>query len=325
LGGFRTALLVTALLGAFAIPASAAVPAAAPSQPPPITLTSDSNAHKASIAVDTDGTAHVAWSVTQGGGDQLVYCRVPRGASACEKTETFTNDSLSNFGTDVLVPDPQHVILLDEKCCNEHTYAIESHDGGTTFGAPVDIGTGAVVNFFNTESAMAGPGPFSVSLVSDGSGGGIRYQVAPLGGPHQTGGASLSQGSGQWYGGGQALVDSTTPMVAFSDLESTFWRIFDPTLGSSDYQDATKWKDAVAIPGNEEPKLQGGPGGVYLLTNTKTNPSSSTNDSYVVRRFNPGDQTFAPPVLVSDVGDEIFGTFREDLGGGLAAAWIANG
>lgn len=87
----RTAFLVVALLGALVAPANAAVPAAAPGQPQPITLTADSNAHKASIAVDTDGTAHVAWAVTQSGGDQLVYCRVPRGATACEKTQTFTS------------------------------------------------------------------------------------------------------------------------------------------------------------------------------------------------------------------------------------------
>ncbi len=49
-----------------------------------------------SLAVDGDGTAHIAFSTTAPGrtGDNVVYCALPRGAKACKVRRTFLVDAL---------------------------------------------------------------------------------------------------------------------------------------------------------------------------------------------------------------------------------------
>jgi hypothetical protein len=303
------------------------LPAAPKTQAAPITLPTGTDAHHASLAVDSDGTAHIVWTVASpsgGGGDQLVYCRLPRGAKSCARTQTFAEDGNDSFGTDVLIPDPGHVILLDERCCPpDATYAVQSTDGGATFSAPRIVGGGAVVSSGNVEAAAAGPGPYQLSFLSSGSGGGIRYETDPLAGPPSGADAQLGGMPHQWYGGGIAFVDPTTPMIATTDLDNTYYQRFNPTKGSNQ-NDAAQWDPQATIPGENEPSLVGGRSGVFLMTHVKTNAHSSGNDSYAVRPYRAAGGTFGASTLVSDVGDMIRGTFREDAGGGLGLAWLAN-
>jgi hypothetical protein len=300
------------------------VPPAAKDQPPAVTVAAGENVRNASIAVDSDGTASIAWTMrAPSGGHPLVYCRLPRGATACARTQTLIPADADSFGTDVLIPDPGHIIILDERCCSPNaTFAVESTDGGLTFGTPHAIGNQSVVSSGNVEAAAAGPGPFQVSLLSSGSGSGIRYQTAPIAGPETDANALLGGVSHQWYGGGIAFVDPTTPIVASTDLDTTYVQRFN---GSGDQNLASGWRPQKGIPNENDPHLVGGPGGVFLMTRIKATPGSDLNNAYAVRPYKPSDDSFGAPVRVTEVGPPIFGTLREDGGGGLGAAWISHG
>ena len=62
----------------------------------PFTLSMADEGEKPGVAVSADGTGHFAWSKRVfGGADQIVYCQVPRGATACAKTQVFTPDTIA--------------------------------------------------------------------------------------------------------------------------------------------------------------------------------------------------------------------------------------
>src|SRR6187551_1968199 len=76
----RLCLVAAALALVAAIPGAAAA-----ATPKPFTLDPASGAAKPTIAVDSSGTAHVAWNLNNPGvaDDTIAYCRVPRGKRAC--------------------------------------------------------------------------------------------------------------------------------------------------------------------------------------------------------------------------------------------------
>ena len=76
----RLCLVAAALALVAAIPGAAAA-----ATPKPFTLDAASGAAKPTIAVDSSGTAHVAWNVNNPGvaDDTIATARVPRGKRAC--------------------------------------------------------------------------------------------------------------------------------------------------------------------------------------------------------------------------------------------------
>src|SRR5436190_3204661 len=57
----------------------------------PFTLDGGARASFPDLAVDSRGTAHIAWNVIRNitVGDQVVYCEVPRGKRSCARKRTF--------------------------------------------------------------------------------------------------------------------------------------------------------------------------------------------------------------------------------------------
>ncbi|MCW2967540.1 MAG: exo-alpha-sialidase, partial [Solirubrobacteraceae bacterium] len=201
------------------------------------TLTADPNARKPNVAVDDMGVGHFLWDVNNNGGDDpAVYCRVPRGATACASTQTF-NLPLEAFGEpQVLTPAPGEVILVAHRCCGkgEGTYAIVSTDGGATFAAPAVIGT------IEPGQAVYGPGTGVVSLTDDIVTAGVSYQAAPLDGPVPAGAANVGDGPNlQSYDGTIGFPSANVPIVAFDDLTNGFWREWG---GTGDPNDLATWK-----------------------------------------------------------------------------------
>ena len=92
-------------------PASAALPA-------PILLSSTA-ARGPGVAVDQAGTAHIAWWESRPGGAVTVYCRLPRGATTCERREDL---ALADFQFGAIA-----VVLRDDGALY-----VMSHDGFTT-------------------------------------------------------------------------------------------------------------------------------------------------------------------------------------------------
>jgi hypothetical protein len=312
---------LVALACALALPATAL--AAEPAQLPvkPFTLSADPHAKKPNVAVDEAGTGHFLWDVDvpYPASDPSVYCRVPRGASACQKTLVF-NLPLESFGEpQVLTPGGGQVILLTYRCCGdgEGTYAIVSGDGGETFGAPHVIGK------VEPGQAVYGPGTGVVSLADDVVTAGIHYQAAPLDGfvDHN---ANVGNGPGlQGYDGTIGFPAPTTPIVAFDDLTTAFFRAWS---GAGDVNDLGTWGPIVPIGPLKELRIATGPKGVVLMG--KEHADNPYRDVYTARRFDPATGTFGASTPISDPKvetDVIFRDIFEDGGGNIAAAFIANG
>jgi hypothetical protein len=303
-----------ALVLAPAQPAAAAV----------FNLTADARAEQPDIAVDDAGVAHVVWNVQViGGDDPLVYCRVPRGARACDVTQVLALPK-EGHPPQVVLTRSGEVALVSPRLAFPSTrvYAAVSADGGSTFAAPAVIaerfyGAGQEIEF--------GPGDFSLSLVGGFGGGneGVIYQAASLAGM-TTAAADLT--GGDWTKAFDVSVgfpDPVTPMVAYSGgaVGQPSRIYFRRWGGSGDYNDAGTWEPEAVVPGTgSEPKLASGLRGVYLIYQGAEPPYQ-----YFVRRFDgtnfPGGKN---QKVVSDPRTDqsaIFRDFLEDGEGNLHAVF----
>ena len=287
----------------------------------PFTLTSDTAARKVNVGVDAAGAGHFAWDVSVNPGDDpLHYCRVPRGARACQAQQQFALP-LEAFGEpQVVIPAPGQVVLISYRCCGEGegTYAVVSTDGGNTWGAPHVIG--------NVEpgQAVLWPGTQIVALADDVVTAGIHFQAVPIAGAGITASAHVGDGPGlQGYDGTIGFPSATAPLVAFDDLTNAFFRLWS---GAGNVNDVGTWGPEQPLGALSEVRIGTGPGGVVLMGKHRIqNPFSA---EYVARRFNPVTHSFGSAVALSRrryEPDVIFRDIFEDNGGHVAAIWIANG
>lgn len=294
-------------------------------------LSTEKEARHPSVAFSSDGTAHVAWnrandSDADDGADDTQYCRVPRGATGCAPGSLQTLPRIGgsiaeSFGATNVLLDGDRVLVSARRCCSpDGTFLWISSDGGATFGPPREIGD------LETTRLVAGPGPLLVSGTNDVAGT-TRYQAMPI--DEGTAGdkiAAVGEGSGfvAGYYGSTGFVDSNTPIVAWSDLDKMFFRVFDPQKGT-DYNVLANWGPLRELGPGDQPKLVSGISGTYLFYNTDT--VSDGDSSYVVKAYDRAVGNFsAMPTQVSEKGNgPIFGDFAGDEGGGLVAAWVSNG
>ncbi|MFL5845727.1 MAG: hypothetical protein ACJ762_13655 [Solirubrobacteraceae bacterium] len=289
----------------------------------PFLLTSDPDARLPDVAVDDMGTGHFAWTVNKSypQTDQTVYCRVPRGATACAVTQTFDiAPGLEAFTTPkVLTPGPGQVVIIAYRCCGkgEGTYAIASADGGNTFAAPRLIGT------VQPEDVAYGPGTGAVSMVEGGATAGVVFQAASLGG-YETGEAGIgSSGFLHSYNPSIGFPAPTTPIVAYDDLETAYFRAWG---GTGDVNDLSTWGPETPIAPLSETRVATGLKGVVLMGKEHTEEPYA--DTYSARRYDTTTGAFGASVPISNPKietDVIFNDFFQDPGGNVAAVFVANG
>jgi hypothetical protein len=100
-----------------------------------------------SVAIEPSGTLVAAFDVKSGTTGKTEVCVLGRGARACSESVTLSplsGDDL--FGVpQVFAPSADHVVVLQETCCDSNPSGGDllytSTDGGATFGAPVRVGT----------------------------------------------------------------------------------------------------------------------------------------------------------------------------------------
>lgn len=282
-------------------------------------LSSDPRAEHPAIAVDDAGTAHVAWTLSAGipADDQLIYCRVPRGAKACELTHAIALPRTDFTGPRVVLGRSGAVILVSGRCCFPAlpVFAVSSADGGQTFGSPVQIA--AEFSGGAEWEAAVGPGDFSLALSGGNSGpdGAAIWRAAPLDGSSPEPKAELAPFP-QAYFTSTGFPAPTNPIAAYTDLEDVYLRQWS---GSGDYNSAASWAPATHVVRGTEPKLASGPKGVYLIYRGWKPPYQ-----YFVRRFDGVGFPVGSQTTVSDPGTRqsaIFRDFAEDGGGNLHAAF----
>jgi hypothetical protein len=185
-----------------------------------------------------------------------------------------------------------------------------SEDGGTSFTGPGMVGNqpigGGVVEY--------GPATDPRLLIATaGTTGGTYVQALQPGQFTSAQGNLGDLGPDEAYYGSLAL-DGGLPVAAFSDLaDQTLVRRWSGT-GSPD--DSSTWTPPLSIPGTE-PKLAGGPGGLFVLNRP------AANGPFAVRRIS-GSQT-SPPLPVSAAADDQYGDLAETSSGSLVAGWESRG
>jgi hypothetical protein len=258
------------------------------------------------LAVGSDGFGHAVWIQNDGTEDDVAYCRVPPGATACDGESTvleFADTTAANpdsFGTaQVLTPAPGKVVVVASctQCgagtVEDRTYSWLDLDNGASFGAPVEIGQDLMldgqVGYLNTGDIVLGVEAthflaMNASVVTD-----LDFNI---------GGFGVSAGPAAVPG-----PVATKVVHALNDNSSTVrYAVFnDPALPvtEADLNTPGNWDTmnplAGAEPDNEETHLSSGATGV-LLSYLSTFPAGDVRVG--MRFFDSVTDSFGAPVYV---------------------------
>jgi hypothetical protein len=153
------------------------------------------------------------------------------------------------------------------------------------------------------------PSPIVATVTDTTTGGTFFDSAAPAGYQRQS--LNLgNEGPDRSDFGTLAALRDGIPVAGFEDLDSNIYLRTHIGSDPSTFQDITSWQPSVTLKG-DEPRLAGGPGGVYLIYRPL---SGSTSLPYRVRRFNGGK--FVGPVipLTTDPNDQYRDLFEDDSG-----------
>ncbi len=273
-----------------------------------------------SVIVDEAGTSHIVWteSVLGPGSDVTHYCRLPRGAKACNNpngtpmplSEPYSGDS---HGPKILQIGDQLVVLThryppvvthpDGQTDDETTYAWTSVDGGTTWTGPAIVGNLP---------------PNDVALV-----GGVKPRIAAITSTYTPGLYTQILSAGTYTNQRTLLADSASTLIyeghvapdgdgivaaASGPVGPVLVRRVGNTTGAGD---PGAWTSAQ-VPG-DTPFLAGGPSGPFLLTHTTRRPTIWRVDGAgAAKAVTTLTRTEAKPVA-----------FAQNASGGLTAAWTS--
>ena len=299
--------------------------------PAPIALSA--SGHAPDVLVDGAGTSHIVWITSDGvNADAVHYCRLRRGAGACDSSQVFVpqkdygpGDSPTFNGSSGarIVQLGQQIVILDYRYPTDYPKPDDSsgsntvlewvsEDGGNSFTGPAVVGdqsiSGGVVEFGSANDPQ-------ILTTTDGMTGGTYVQaLAP--GQYTSASGNLGDGAPDQAYSGSLATDGGQPVAAFSDLSNRTlirrWTGVAPITNSATWTPAS----ALTVTG-DEPILAGGSGGLYLMNRP------ATNGPYAVRRLS-GDRA-GPPSIVSDVNDPQYRDLIETSGGGLLAGWESRG
>jgi hypothetical protein len=205
------------------------------------------------VAVDAAGTAYIAWD----NHNTLQFCRLPRGASACDISHSIAAPGATTLRAFVAVSGSRVVVVqyrypLTGADPPPAIWAFTSTNRGASFDAGHSVGT---LPFFD---AVFGPGD-TLSGVTNNQ---AAFQNVPLDGG-SAGAAFATLSTDYLYQGTVGLLDAATPLAVFTGAGDTaVARRYD---GSGSLNDATNWTPAEALGVARYPKLAGGPSGLFLL------------------------------------------------------------
>ena len=313
-----------------AVPAPAL--AAAPLNPPVLTLASGNNQRDGGVVVQPDGGAVIAWHGAQNIDQSPVYtCRLPAGASSCSSILTTQVPSYTFSWVFPIVPDssnPNDLYLFTGR--SSSTYDLHSPDGGQTLGAPAQ--TGSLDSSTGLQNAVLGPA-FSISAVTEAE----IFEADPIDGSGASGDqpVDLKVSAGFHWSSSVGMVDPTTPLVA--SVKETAPNsghneiVFRRWTNQGSVDDASTWTpEAVwSPPGGEVAdlvpiQLLTGPKGLFAFFGQKTNDGQR----YVVARYDPVGGTFGTPVPVAGAAYDDDGSYNsavatEDPSGTIHVFWRA--
>ncbi len=281
-------------------------------------LSDETRVRDPAIAVDESGTAHIVWNVSIiGSDDDMVYCRLPRGATSCERIQRIDLPGEDFSGPKVVITRNDEIVLVSPRCCfpQAPVFTVTSSDGGDSFGPPVTVAT----EFSVLDEVALGPGDFSLALSGGNSGPDFAsiWRAAPLDGSNPGPRIPLSPFP-KAYSVSTGFPDPTSPIVAYSDLNDVYFRQWD---GSGDYNDVGNWlPEGPRVASGSEPKLAGGVRGVYLIYLGSQPPYQ-----YFVRSYDGSGFPASSEKVVSNPGtgqSAIRRDFIQDAEGNLHAVFL---
>jgi hypothetical protein len=262
--------------------------------------------HKPGVAVDGAGTAYIAWYGDESTVSSLRFCRLPRGAGACDVAGTIAapGTSLSRpfvtvVGSTVRVISYRYGLTAPRF---DEVWQFTSADGGASFDAGHAIGITAF------DEAVSGPGD-TLSVATNAVTEGELFQNMPLGGGTAAESRALLS-TDHPYNGTVGLADAGTPVVVSATGASLAQ--FRRYAGAGSLNDPASWTAPVDIGYADYPRLAGGPAGLFLLAGTETN-------ALMVRKWN--GTTFNAGVTIADAGDDAQAHLAQDPGGRLHAVF----
>jgi hypothetical protein len=274
--------------------------------------------------VDQAGTSHIVWNEEgpADGSDTLHYCRLPRGAKACDNpsgtpfgpvNEAYSHDvtggpKILQLGDGLVVLQhryPAVVTQPDGEQRSNTLYAWLSSDGGTSWTGPAIFG----VVEPSGDAAVIGD---RLGVVSDTVTGGTQVQLLSSGlfnpNPILVGPGDAA------YGGTIADDGNGVPIVAFRDLNNVLYvRRF---AGAGDVNDPATWSSAT-FPG-VEPKLASGPAGTFVMYR------SSLLGPWAVRSVEQGQPSATATQLSPDDDVTDQAELLERADGKLRAMWTTS-
>jgi hypothetical protein len=256
------------------------------------------------LAVDAAGTAYIAWS-GPGSPASLQFCRLPRGATACDIRRAIVAPGDTTSRAFVAVSGTRVVVVQYRYGASSKEYAFTSTNGGASFGAGRSVGT---LPFFD---AVFGPGD-TLSGVTDAQpvGGAFQNVLLDGSGPEASGYAQLSGPTDHPYQGTVALLDAATPLAVFTTgADVAEYRRYD---GSGSLNDDANWTLPVNLGVASHPRLASGPSGLLLL--------ATTADKTLYARKWTG-ASFGPPVAIASGAEPPTLAAFEDAGGRLHAVF----
>ncbi|MBE2314510.1 hypothetical protein DVA67_000870 [Solirubrobacter sp. CPCC 204708] len=253
------------------------------------------------VAVDSAGTAYIAWNGADAQ-DTPQFCRLPRGATACDVALTLpiTPGTISTSRPHVSLLGGRVSVLVWRTGQAVGITQYVSTDGGASFTARV-VGGNVPIH----ESAD-GPGD-TVSVVTDADGRGGLFQNVPLSGGSATPIATLDA-ERPYYGA--VGLDGANPVTVFGTALGDQVR-FRRYLGTGDINVAANWSEPVEIGYATYPRLAGGPFGLTML-------AGDAAGTMVLRRFTGAG--FGAPVNLGP-GDSSESHLAGDPAGRLHAVY----
>jgi hypothetical protein len=221
---------------------------------------------KPGVAVDAAGTAYIAWDGPEANNSTLRFCRLARGATACDVgPATLPAPATTTAGgRPFVVVSGARVVVVQYRYPTSGTvapgvYRFTSANGGVTFDPPEVVGSVAF------DQAAVGPGDTLTGVPVDGA---MFVQNVALSGPAPLNldgssavpKAELSTTHLNYAAVG--LIDAATPLAVFTNGTDAQVRRYN---GSGSLNDIASWSAPAAIGVASYPRLAGGPNGLFLL------------------------------------------------------------
>ena len=288
--------------------------------PPPTPIPLAPSGALPQVLVDDAGTGHITWKEDRGDSADVVrYCRLKRGASACEASHDLVPQQPGPSQFNIENSPPRAVVIGDQLAVltnrypivvetpdggsdDSNTYLFTSQDGGSSFDPPALVGN----NNLSGQPAVFGPPEAQrIGLISDTRTGGAFFQAISAGRYERR----------EVVLGPEGLYSSLAPVgntvaAAFAGIDGSAhvrqW------TGQGDIYDAATWTD-IPIPNDGrflEPLLASGPSGLFLLT-------TAGGGGWEVRRVSGDGTSLGAPVRIPGSENSAFRDFFQDSAGRL--------